>query len=144
MHRDREGIAARALSWLSRPGPEQLLSAMGAILERRALTRDEAAARQEYGQALLRECPWAGPGTVKEFENALSIRRLMIVALAQAVSGQELESAARGLEAQQQGNPVLPEDATALRTCTDEWGRLWRLTGFEAAANAAARKDGAQ
>ena len=68
----------------------------------------------------------------------------MMLAFAQSMSGEELELALRAMQAR--GRDATPGGicrSASLHTCNQEWTRLLRLAGVDAAAGTAAQEDDA-
>ncbi len=139
--KDRERIASRALEGLRPPIPERLLSTFGAASEGRPLNAEEAAAKRAYQEALLSECRWAGYGSTVGFEDALRIDRLIIQALAQTLTPEELELTREALI---KGQDATAEQSAALQKCNDELTRLSRLASRETPMSTANRDEGSR
>jgi len=126
----RQTIAHRALDWLPPHEVDLLLSASGADRQGRPLSEPETAARQAYRAVFEREWRRAGYSSTKGFDGKPDIGRAVLLAAARRIGREDLDLAAHGHRAEQQGRTASERESAAMAVCNLEWARLWQRAGF--------------
>ena len=123
-------IAGSALFSLSLDEMDLLLQASVAVLEGRALTEPQRAARQAYRLALERKCMGAGRRSTTGIADLPEFGRILTAATVLRLSNEDLNLVVSGMEAQEEGRPVSASEAAALQPCQREQERLCEMAGL--------------